>query len=276
MGAYNDDVLFIHIPKTGGTSAKYYMAENLPDVLWPKPPEVFAEDAGRDSPNDEDERLAYEAIAASKLPIGHIPLKDIEEFTGRSPGSFKVIFGIVRNPYAQQVSQWWFWKRRYALGHKHPHDVAAAKYPRIHGWLRDPMCDFHLWYEQRWHAAEQLARSSQTEGYGEMGGFYKYWLTIDGVMPPNLKILKAEDLDDTLPAELAPFMDHEPPPVPHKNAGEGMPWENCFKAGVDTAPDGTIVGQEYVNESLRAVHYKFRWVFDELKLYQPVTLVESQ
>ena len=241
MGAYNDDVLFIHIPKTGGTAAKHYMAAHLPGVKWPRP-------------------KAPESVEESGLPIGHVPLRDIPMFTGRPLDSWEKIIAIVRNPYEHQVSQWWFWHRRYAEGDEHPHSVHAARHPRIHTWLLDPECDFHLWYEHCFHPGSPLTRKppSAVTSYEGWGGYYFYWLSVDGKLPPNLTVLRQEELGHQLPLALAPYMDGPPPPLPEINVGGGMDWQKAFSAG----------GLELGNRSMDIIWSKFQWVFEEVKMYK--------
>jgi len=236
MGAYNDDVLFIHIPKTGGTAFKHYMAEHLPDVKWP-------------NPDDE------ESLEVSGLPIGHIPLRDIPAFTGRSLDSWDRIVGIVRDPYQQQVSQWWFWHRRYAEGDTHPHSVYAGMHPRIHSWLLDPFCDFHTWYEHRFHPSSELVQRppSAVTNYEGWGGYYQYWLSVDGGMPANLTVIKQEELDHAGPLALAPYMDGTPPPMPHINRGGAIDWSLVYMSN----------GPDIANRSLDIVTSKFRWCLEK-------------
>ena len=72
MGAYTDDVLFIHIPKCGGTAVKRYMLDHLQDVRWPRTDTWFWKERGlieRD-PTPEDEQAANESVQRSRLPIG--------------------------------------------------------------------------------------------------------------------------------------------------------------------------------------------------------------
>lgn len=235
MGAYNDDVLFIHIPKTGGTSFKDYMAANLPGMKIP-------------DPRDDDWNQT------SKLPIGHVPLRDIEAFTGRPLDSWDRIIGIIRNPYRQQVSQWWFWHKRYAEGDQHPNSVHAAMHPRIHTWLLEPECDFHIWYEQRFHADSPLVKKppSAVTGYEGWGGYYKYWLTVDEEFPPNLHILKMEELDTTGPAALAPYIEGTPPPMIRTNVGERIDWKMVLASN----------GKAAANVTMEIIESKFRWCFE--------------
>lgn len=235
MGAYNDDVLFVHIPKTGGTAFKHYMAENLPAVKWPKP---------------EDP----EAIKESGLPIGHVPLRDIPELTGRPLESWDRIIGIIRDPYRHQVSQWWFWHKRYAEGDAHPHSVHAGMHPRIHTWLLDPFCDFHIWYEHRFHPGSELVQKppSAVTSYEGWGGYYLYWLGIDGVIPDNVTVLRQEELNHEGPLALAPYMDGPPPPMPEINKGGAIDWQLAFMSS----------GLETANRSLDIVTCKFRWCLE--------------
>ena len=235
MGAYNDEVLFIHIPKTAGTSVKHYMYEHLPDVKWPH-------------------HSSQEMREESKLPIGHIPLRDIPMFLGRPVDSWEKIIAVIRNPYEHQVSQWWFWKGRYAQGDQHPHSVTAAQYPRIHGWLKDPMSDFHVWYQHRFHPEEPMVPKENGIGYEGYGGYYPYWLEVDGEVPPNVQILRAEELDHQFPLALAEYIDGPLPEMPHINQGSKIDWQKVLGAGGD-------VGQ--ARESIAVINEKFRWCFEQ-------------
>ncbi len=187
MGAYNDDVLFIHIPKCGGWSCKTYMMDHLPDVLYP--------DTKR--PN---------AVEDSKLPIGHVPLRDIAGYTGRSLDSWQRIIAVVRNPYEQQLSQWQFWRNRYAKGHRHLSDEWAASCLDMTAWLSGMMCDFHLWYEARMHPEDEFRQKpNPSNGYEGFGGYYHYWLEVDGAIPENVGLCRFENLAEEFTAAIAPF-----------------------------------------------------------------------
>jgi hypothetical protein len=209
MGAYNDDVLFIHIPKCGGWAVKKYMQEHLPNVLMPDNPEA-------------------------KLPIGHVRLQDIERFTGRAPSTWKRIIAVVRNPYEQQLSQFTFWATRRGQGGTHIHDLVTGAYidwPRVlndcmprkgdweactwlphqmdlESWLQDPRSDFHVWYMQH-HGytpgmpadEQQQTRDTTIEAgkrYEDFGGMFRFWLTVDDEIPDNVCILRQENLGKEL------------------------------------------------------------------------------
>ena len=238
MGAYNDDVLFLHIPKCGGWAVKTYLREHLPGVLMPDDP-------------------------AAKLPIGHVRLQDIERFTGRAPDSWKRIVAVVRNPYEQQLSQFTFWATRYAKGGRHIHDIVTGAYVywpailqqwpdqedmtrhketgwgqyvwtpeqiNLEGWLQVPRSDFHVWYLQHHayqpgmtEAEQQQLRRIDIENqpganqYTDFGGLFRFWLTVDGEIPDNVCVLRQESLGEELRNAIAPFADHELPELPRKN-----------------------------------------------------------
>ena len=235
MGAYNNDVLFIHIPKCGGWSCKQYMMEYLPDVLYP--------DTKRE-----------DAVADSKLPIGHVPLKDIEQYTGRTPDSFQRIIAVVRNPYEQQLSQWQFWRNRYAKGHRHDHDIWAASCPDMTLWLQGKMCDFHLWYEYRFHPGDDFQRKAGPEGgYEDFGGYYHYWLEVDGVVPSNVGLCRFENLEAEFKAAVAPFADKELGTFPHANAARydsRDKWWHYYRH------------EKQPEVAIELVEQKFAWTFD--------------
>lgn len=235
MGAYNNDVLFIHIPKTGGWSVKTYMRDHLPDVLMPDNPEA-------------------------KLPIGHVRLQDIERFTGRAPESFKLILAVVRDPYEQQLSQWSFWRDRYAKGGRHIHDLVAAQCPDLTTFLLHPQCDFHVWYLQ--HHGFQPGMSPQEQQmvrdvtipnpdgqnrYQEFGGMYRFWLTVNDEIPGNVHVLRAETLNEELPRLLKEqFPDRQFPDVPRLN----------------TSPHGKDTREYYTPLAAKLVEEKCVWAFD--------------
>ena len=235
MGCYNDDVLFIHIPKCAGWSVKKYLQDHLPGILMPDDP-------------------------ASKLPIGHVRLQDIERFTGRKPESFAKILAVVRDPYEQQLSQWSFWADRYARGQRHIHDAVAASYATLTEWLRDPRCDFHCWYHQhvgyrRGQTPAQQEATAVTDRpatagvnrYEDFGGIYRYWLSVDGEVPANVEVIRLEEIETALPVAVFGAVDpkQEPP----------VQWLN-------SSPHRRATREYYTPEAARLVEAKVAWAFE--------------
>jgi len=242
MGAYNDDVLFIHIPKTGGTSVKRYMAEYLPGTLWPDP---------------RDPAM----VEASRLPIGHVRLTDIERFTGRPLDSWKLILAVLRDPYEQQVSQWMFWRERYARGSTHIHDTVAAMYSQLTGWLEDPRCDFHVWYRQYVGypdliSQQTLAAQPAPEGqnrYADFGGYYRFWLEVDGQIPANVTTIDMHQIDEQVPKLLSPF------------AGLSGGSLRALPERKNPSYHNSDVSVYYTSRAARLVENKFAWTFAQKK-----------
>lgn len=221
MTAFNDQILYIHIPKCGGTACRHYFKEHAPNIKFPR---------------DHD----------YPFPLGHIALRDIERFSGRSPESFEVIYATIRNPYHQQLSQWLFWWDRHARGGEHFHDVRAAKYSRLHHWLLDSLaCDFHVWYDETVNG--ETKTTSERASYNDFGGYYRYWLAVDGEIPPNVEVVRFERMAKRIPTLLAERLGVQRlPPMPERNAG---PPRN--------------EPREYFSElAMRLVEEKFPWAFE--------------
>ncbi len=244
MTCYNQDLLFIHIPRCGGTSCRAYLREHIPGLLTPDNP-------------------------LSKLPTGHIRLADIERQTGRSPASFEKIIAIVRNPYEQQVSQAVFCAKRY-LGDSHPddlHDLSIWRYVaadlvqtdlrrcsqtaepfhflpqhiNLTGCVADPRCDFHPWYPSAW--SPEMGTT-----YADFGGFYLYWFAIDGKIPENLTIVRFEELATAFPLAVAVDTANPTEPMPHLN----------------TSPHVRRWNDYYTPAAVSQVRRKFAWAFTGL------------
>lgn len=275
MGAYNDDVLFVHIPKCGGWAVKKYMQEHLPGVLMPDDP-------------------------AAKLPIGHVRLQDIERFTGRPPDSWKRIIAVVRNPYEQQLSQFTFWATRRAKGGMHIHDIVTGLYVNwpailacwpdaedftrhkecgweqfvwfpeqmdLQSWLEDPRSDFHVWYLQN-HGYEpgmpaevqEQTRKTDIETknrYQDFGGMFRFWLTVDDEIPDNVLILRQERLGEDLREALLPFANGALPEVP---------WRNTSSHPRPAYEYYTPLAARIVEDKCKWAfeHYYERWRFSDL------------
>lgn len=260
MGVMNEDFLFIHIPKTAGSAVKFWLLEHLPRAEGQRP----------DDPASSK---------AAGYPIGHIPLRHIvnppahwREQLGTRPrpaDSFHKVVAIIRNPYHQQVSQYRFWLQRgqaYWEGHAaeldfhdpnvrtrcHPHDYGAlrawfdAGHDEQQGfrlWLTRPTsCDFHLWYEARQAPGDRWRPATPDQAFD----YYRWWLEVDGEIPPNVEVVKMEYLYREWPRIMSDFvMTDAPLPVVNSHA-KGCP------------PLATF----YTQEATRLVEQKFAWTFD--------------
>lgn len=200
MGAYTDDFLFIHIPKTGGTSVKQWLANHVQGVKL-----ATDEDCG--------------------FPIGHIPLRDVKQWVGRCPSSFKRIVAVIRDPYEQQLSQWLFWADRYRRGQWHIHNYTAGISPTLTDFLQDPRSDFHCWYETNFAVlpvggATPRSLEDPLLRYEGFSGFYRFWLEVDGEIPENVELIRYEHLAESW-ARIAPEVTGklDAPSLPQANQG---------------------------------------------------------
>ena len=98
------NILFIHIPKTAGTSIE----KQLYDL---------------EDPSDRWTNESFFTSASGTYYHGrvyslqHYTFKDFEEIIGQDKlNSFRTIFAIVRNPYERMVSEFYYY-HRYVLGH---------------------------------------------------------------------------------------------------------------------------------------------------------------
>ncbi len=150
MGGFNDNTLFIHIPKTGGVTAKRYLEEHLP---------------------------GFKSSKAAGFPIGHIRLCDVGKTTGRRLGSFQHIIAILRDPYEQQLSSWQFHSHRYLGGCRNLISRVAIEHTSIEAWLQDKDGQFEQWYANSAYADIWYHEIYDTP---QWQGLYHWWMDLEG------------------------------------------------------------------------------------------------
>lgn len=244
MACFTDKLLFLHVPKCAGRSCRRYLFEHVPGMVGPDP----------DSKTPTDD---------SGLPIGHVRLEDIERFTGRKPESFEKVIAVIRNPYEQQLSQWVYWKERFAVGYRRIHDCVAANYPTITDFLMDARCDFHAWYDEHHGYQAGDTRNKQTamapasaerpEGenrYEHFGGMFRFWVTVDDEIPGNVQVVRFENLAEEFRAAVQPFTAFSAvADMP------SLPWTNRSSHPYKTH-------RYYTPEAALLVEQKAKWAFD--------------
>lgn len=157
---FNDRVLFIHVPKTGGMSVSRFLTENLAG------PFTISVPPGHNAPSPQVQLIAGKRherlVEAAKL---------LASF-GRKLDDFETILAVIRNPYDLEVS-YYHYKR---LGHKY--DAGKAQNLALAG-------DF-----------AEFARKAPY--YGRVPARIHEWYEIEGASPPNLRILRFESLRSEL------------------------------------------------------------------------------
>ena len=188
---WNDDVLFLHVPKTGGTSATFWLARNLrPKVHYTAPEKMKAHRRAKFHQGTRHESLAEAAeyFAADR----------------RRLSEFAAIFAVMRNPYDLDVSRFFSLRELGTAGAGKAHQLAMAG-------------DF----------AAFLAEAP-FNGYSPPT-IDRYFRIADGEMPPNMTLLTFESLADDLATHLAPYLhDEAEPRLGHLNQSDRGDWREYF------------------------------------------------
>ena len=204
---WNDDILFIHVPKTGGMMMTEILLEKLPRPLYYTLPEGHYKHPYTDIEVLKGKRHEYLDEAVEML-----------KEHGKTLADFKYILTVIRNPYDLVVSRFAYLQKGYK------HDGGKTQQLAMSG-------DF-----------EEFARGSEYRGKNDPEIFRYY--TLDGEMPPNMVILKYENLQEEFRAFLKKF-DIEV---------ERMPMINKSHHGHYT---------EYMNEAVEQIIYdKHVWMFE--------------
>lgn len=203
---YTEDMsfAFVHVPKCAGWSVKRWMMDNLGPIVVP---------AG-----DPQLREWENASGLEGLPRGHIRVADWPEFhpEGLSASDFGQVIAVIRDPVMHALSQWAFWRMSWIEGRlRMPQHAIAAQHTTLEGWLENPRHQYHIRYDYLLERPP-LYRGDDSPGYESHGGYFKYWLAVDGAFPENLRICHLSSLADDL-AEVLPG-DVEPVPLERLNA----------------------------------------------------------
>jgi hypothetical protein len=232
---FNDRLLFLHVPKTGGTSVTSFLIRNLRgSVTATEPPDRL--------------QLSAQFPPAARLTLGirrlrrrlgllrrprlrtiegtrHETLAEavpILARLGRRLEDFETIIAVIRNPYDLEVSRFHFFRR----GHLGVRGLA------------------HEYAEELALAGDFAAFAERAAYHGRLPGRIEEWFEIDGRRPANLRILRFETLDADLQGAVAPFC-AATHPLPRLNASVHAPYSDFLDARVE-----------------EAIYRKYRWPFD--------------
>jgi hypothetical protein len=162
---FNRDILFLHVPKTGGMAVTKYLLDVLERPVYYTQP-------------DHDPEL--EASGVIQIPgIRHENLVDAQALVkdhGFELDQFAAILAVMRNPYDLEVSRFAYLQNNHAWDRGHNQDLAMAG-------------DF-----------EAFAKDSSDHG-GSVRSIQTYF-QFDGVTPKNLRILRTERLEKDLKSAL--------------------------------------------------------------------------
>jgi len=194
---WNDDVLFIHVPKTGGMATTKYLLGVLPSPMFLSVPVGHAE-----------ERPGLTIVEGKR----HERLDEAAELLsrhGRTLASFKIIRAGIRNPYDLEISRFGY------LQKGHPWDRGVAQDLAMAG-------DF-----------EAFARHASFNGkvYPALEEYYE----IGGTTPGNLRLIRQEHMEEDLTSALAEAGIRVSGPLPVTNASQHGAREEYITAVAERA-----------------------------------------
>ena len=204
----SDQFLFLHYPKTAGKSLSRYMLE-----AWPGPIHGYV------SPGQVKElQPAMRPGVTLEVGRGHenmMQARRIAAARGTPLDTLRAIFVCIRNPYDLAVSTYFFLRQNYALHKGKPNFERANA----------------LGFEEFW--CESSIASAES------------WLTLDGEVPSNQRLIRFEHMAEDLQACATEFA-FNPATLPHFNSSKRDHYSEYIETPACEA----------------AVYRNFRYLFD--------------
>ena len=206
---FSDRILFLHVPKAGGTSIGRYLLDLLPKPVY------YSLPAGHEAEIPVGVTrfagVAHETLEESRLVL---------ESRGRLLQDFPVIVACIRNPYELEVSRYCF-LRRDLNGYNHGAQQAVAL-----------LGNFEL-----------FAAYSRPHGQRPIETYF----LLEGAVPPNLRIVRLENIDADLARCLAAagIDAGGATRVPHLNRSEHDSYRSYYTPAAEDA-----------------VYQRYKWVFN--------------
>lgn len=201
---FNDRLLFLHVPKTAGMAMTQALLQGLPGPVFCTAP------AGH-----HPDRVAQEQVLPGTRHETLAGARRVLATQGRDLAGFERIVAVVRNPYAQEASRFHYLRKG-------------------HGFDRGP--------------AQDLALAGDFEAFAVHSAWWfddiAAYYTLDGVAPPNLRLLRHERLADDFKEFVQPFLRADTA-LPYLNASGDSGASACLTPAAEAA-----------------IHAKYRWLFD--------------
>lgn len=182
---FNDEVLFIHIGKTGGMSTANYLCRTLNAPVYNAIPE-------RAQGGDQ---IGHETTLVGRR---HATLEEAQAFfkeRGKSIDDFKEIFAVIRNPYNLEISLFNYYKRKLK---ERPHMLDNLP------------------------ARKKIIKSDSFEDFVKGKFFHRpginirKYLVINSKIPKNVRIIKFENLREEF-LKIGELYGNSNPDFPHLN-----------------------------------------------------------
>ena len=207
---FNDDILFLHVPKTGGLSATRYLLDTLPKPLVITHPIHV--------PGLEERGIAqldgarHESMAEARETLRAL---------GRDIPEFKMVLVGMRNPYDQEVSRYAYLRQGHHWESGPEQDLALAS-------------DFETFAVGNCQAGGRWNRhdfEADTTCPNEIQDYY----TLDGVIPDNLRVIRFEHLAEDLLSALASIGIVGAPELPWDNRSDHRPYATYYSPSAEAA-----------------------------------------
>ncbi|MEM7139529.1 MAG: hypothetical protein AAF548_00755 [Actinomycetota bacterium] len=178
---WTDDVLFLHVPKTGGISITDHLLEHLNGSVSYTAEQPAKQAYGASFAHGRRHELMVEAQAFFQA-------------RGRSLEDFEEIFAVMRNPYDLEVSRYHYLQKGHEIDRGIAQDLAMEG-------------DFTAYLED----APFFGWSPPN-----IAGYYR----IGERIPANLRILRFENLAAEINTRMNAHLDPDRGVLPHRNSSE--------------------------------------------------------
>jgi len=223
----NPELLFIHIPKTGGTSCTDYLCQTLRGP-------VFCSSIKHQHADQHFGATLFEGYSHETLTEIYADRERILATTGIDPTRLRNVFAVIRNPYALELSNYLFFRNGRSNILKGP----AFQVPHVQDKVALAQGSFEDFVRESGYFRDDIAgQQFRSEDY----------LTLEGHVPDFVTILKAEELGAVFPALTLPFRARNDIDFPHSN---------------QSAKPGDMTLSDIDAATRAAIREKHQWLFD--------------
>jgi hypothetical protein len=207
---FNDDLLFLHVPKPGGMSVTRYLLETLPKPLAITHP-IDDPDLHKQEITQLD-GARHESLAEAR---------DMLAALGRDIREFQVVLVGMRNPYDQEVSRYAFLRQGHHWELGPEQDLALAS-------------DFETFALGNCQAGGRWKRYGLEAERARPNEIRDYYM-LDGVLPSNLKVIRFEHLAADLLGALAALDIVGTPDFPWDNRSDHQAYATYYTPAAEAA-----------------------------------------
>jgi len=176
----SEDVLFLHVPKTGGLSVTDYLLNDLKGAM------TFSR--GFKANPDKVKTYAFEDVAGRVTTFHGRRHEDMAEAAavlaglGRALSDFKLVFAVIRNPYDLEVSHYEHLRKQRVIRRRgeNSRPVRAAATGDFGHFVRN------------------------APFFGNLPPRIERYYTLDGSVPPNMQLVRFETMQQVVPDIIAP------------------------------------------------------------------------